>query len=58
MEADIYPDSTCLADVPITTPILLCEGEDDRLQYVNLEDAAMLSIQHFVRLDRSNNALS
>ena len=57
METDIYPDSTRLNDVPIVKPILLCEGEDDRLQYVNLEDAALLAIQHFVGLEWNEHAV-
>lgn len=51
MDADLYSDGTYLIDVPIATPILLCEGADDRLEYVNLEEAALLSIQHFARID-------
>ena len=57
MEADIYPDSTRLIALPITCPILLCEGEDDRLHYVNVEEAALLSIQHLVGLDWSKDAV-
>jgi hypothetical protein len=57
MEADLYLDGTRLTDVPIATPILLCEGEDDRLHYVNLEEAALWSIRHLVRLDWSHDAV-
>lgn len=54
---DIYPDSTRLIAAPIIHPILLCEGEDDRLLYLNLEEAAVLSSQHLVRLDWSHDAV-